>query len=189
MLFYILGNCPGLYSSNELATICNELIPGLLRSRRNDNMYVAQERFFRRVRTNLHVIVCLDYGYDQSGIADKFAFVQFAKFPLLLTRAGCINVYQPWQGNSLTEVSILRLACHHTHAAVQVIIDASKSSVSTIMAYIHTSAVTMLKNQFGFNRYKCYTPKTFVEFVDMFAKCCGLIWKKEQVKTTKSLRV
>jgi hypothetical protein len=90
-------------------------------------------------------------------------------------------VFQPWHGSSLVQVSALRLADQHVVAAVQQIIDTCKSSVAAIMSYVHTSAVKMLERQFGFNQYKCYTPKTFVEFVDIFAKCCDLIWKKEQV--------
>jgi hypothetical protein len=181
MLFYFIGNCPEIYSSNELAAICNELIPGILRGRRNDNMYVAQERFFRRVRANLHVIVCLDYPSDQPSIVHKFPFSQFSEFPSLLTRTCCIDVFQPWHDSSLTKVSILRLASQHVDAAVQEIIESCKSSVAAIMSYVHTSSVKMLEQQFGFNRYKCYTPKTFVEFVDIFAKCCDLIWEEEQV--------
>ena len=147
-------------------------------------MYVAQERFFRRVRTNLHVIVCLDHPMDdQLGTLQKFPFSQFSVFPSLLTRTCCIDVFQPWQGCSLVKVSTLRLAGQHVEPAVQQIIDTCKSSVAAIMSYVHTSSVKMLEQQFGFNQYKCYTPKTFVEFVDIFAKCCDLIWKEEQVQT------
>ncbi len=146
-------------------------------------MYVAQERFFRRVRTNLHVIVCLDYPSDQLGTVHKFPFSRFSEFPSLLTRTCCIDVFQPWHGSSLTKVSTLRLAAQNIDGAAQEIIESCKSSVAAIMSYVHTSSVKMLEQQFGFNQYKCHTPKTFVEFVDIFGKCCDLIWKKEQVKT------
>ena len=151
-------------------------------------MYVAQERFFRRVRTNLHVIVCLNYPSDQFSTLQKFPFSRFSEFPSLLTRTCCIDVFQPWHGSSLVQVSALRLADQHVVAAVQQIIDTCKSSVATIMSYVHTSSVKMQERQFGFNQYKCYTPKTFVEFVDIFAKCCDLIWKEEQVYENKKTR-
>ena len=54
--------------------------------------------------------------------------------------------------------------------------------MAAIMSYVHTSSVEMIQRQFGFSKYKCFTPKTFVEFVDIFAKCCDLIWKDKQVK-------
>ena len=145
-------------------------------------MYVAQERFFRRVRTNLHVIICLNYPSDQLANVRTFPFSRFSQFPSLLTRTCCIDVFQPWRINSLSTVFRLRLADHHVDIAVQENIKACEDLVAAIMSSVHTSSVEMIEQQFGFSQYKCFTPKTFVEFVDIFAKCCDLIWKDKQVK-------
>ncbi|XP_028405416.1 dynein heavy chain domain-containing protein 1-like isoform X2 [Dendronephthya gigantea] len=179
------GNCPGLYSTNELATVCNELIPGSLRGRRNDSVYVAQERFFRRVRTNLHVIVGLEFPSDEPCIVYNSSFSTFSAFPLLLTRTCSVDVFQPWHSASLTKVSTLRLASKALEPAVREMVKACESSLAATMSYVYTSAVEMLEQQFGFNKYKCYTPKTFVEFNDIFVKCCNLIWKEEQDKIAR----
>lgn len=144
-------------------------------------MYVAQERFFRRVRTNLHVVVELEYPSSEPGIVYNSPLSTFSAFPLLLTRTCSVDVFQPWHGASLTKVSSLRLASKALEPAVREMVEACESSLASTMSYVYTSSVEMLEQQFGFNKYKCYTPKTFIEFIDIFAKCCNLIWKEEQV--------
>lgn len=146
-------------------------------------MYVAHERFFRRVRQNLHVIICLNYPSDQLGIVRTFPFSRFSEFPSLLKRTCSIDVFQPWHSSSLTTVFRLRLADRHVDMAIQENIKSCESSVAAVMAYVHASSVEMIEQQFGFRQYKCYTPKTIVEFVEIFARCCDLIWKEEQVKS------
>lgn len=168
-------------------TICNELIPGILRGRRNDTINLAKERFFRRVRTNLHVIVCSEYPSNDT--AKEFPSLWFSRYPTLLTKASCIDVYQPWQGSSLTKASLLRLSCQNFNPQLQEMINPCKNSVAEVMSHVHTSSVENLEQQFGFNQYKCHTPKTFLEFVDVFANCCEFIWKQEQVNTMGTIRL
>lgn len=178
LLLFFIGNCPGLFSLSELSAICGELIPGGQRGKRNENLAIAQERFLRRVRTNLRVALSLEHPSNRTHALNVF---KFSLYPFLSTRASGVDVYQPWHHNTLAKVSSMRLEDIDMDSDLQDIVDIHLTSVTSVMSFIHRSTLETIAKQFAFNRYKCYSPGTFVEFVDMFGKCCNRIWREEQV--------
>lgn len=57
----ILGTCPGLYSGEQLQELISQMMPGGVQIKRPDKIDQAFDRFLKKVRQNLHVIVCLNY--------------------------------------------------------------------------------------------------------------------------------
>lgn len=57
----LTGTSPGLYSEDELQSIVGHMMPGGVQTKRVDKIEQALERFVKRVRQNLHIVVCLNY--------------------------------------------------------------------------------------------------------------------------------
>lgn len=184
--FVSLGTCPGLYTSNELSMISSQLLPGGQRgAKRTENQDIAQERFFRRVRSNLHLVVCLNYSSlstDTSPVENLFF-----KFPALVTRSCCVDVYRSWPHEALvciadkildTEDKVFdRVAWKKSDRETQ------KATICSIMSHIHLSARSMTEKLYGSKGLKMLTPNTFLEFVDLFKKYCDRICTKEMVRS------
>ena len=58
--FSCLGTSPGLYTDDEIQSIVSHMMPGGVQTKRVDKIEQAFERFLKKVRHNLHVIVCLN---------------------------------------------------------------------------------------------------------------------------------
>ena len=59
--FFFEGTAPGLYSEEEVQDIVGHMMPGGVQTKRVDKIEQAFERFVKRIRQNLHVVVCLNY--------------------------------------------------------------------------------------------------------------------------------
>ena len=57
----ISGTSPGLYTDDELQSIVSQMMPGGVQTKRIDKIEQAFDRFLKRIRQNLHVVVCLSY--------------------------------------------------------------------------------------------------------------------------------
>lgn len=76
----LTGTSPGLYSEDELQSIVGHMMPGGVQTKRVDKIEQALERFVKRVRQNLHIVVCLNY----KGRCSLPACVTVTLFPSLL---------------------------------------------------------------------------------------------------------
>ena len=153
-------------------------------ARRTENQDIAQERFLRRVRTNLHVVVCLKYTPFTSDTTPKK--IPFFKFPALVTRSCCVDVYQAWPHEALECIADKILDAEDevfdhvpwtkTEREIKI------ATICSIMAQVHLSARSMTEKLYGSKGLKMYPPDTFLEFVDLFKTFCDRICKKEKVK-------
>ena len=59
--FLSAGTSPGLYTEDELQSIVSQMMPGGVQTKKIDKIEQAFDRFLRRVKQHLHVVVCLSY--------------------------------------------------------------------------------------------------------------------------------
>lgn len=55
------GTSPGLYSDAEVQKIVSQMMPGGVQTKRVDKIEQAFDRYIKRIKQNLHIIVCLNY--------------------------------------------------------------------------------------------------------------------------------
>lgn len=60
-LFFLTGTSPGLYTDEEIQNIVSAVMPGGVTTKRVDKIEIALERFLKKIRQNLHVVVCMNY--------------------------------------------------------------------------------------------------------------------------------
>ena len=181
-----LGTCPGLYTPNELSMISNQLLPGGKRgARRVENQDIAQERYFRRVKSHLHVVVCLKHRtLDLSNSLEKN---HLYKFPALVTRSCCVDIYRAWPHEAL--VSIAQKQLEDEESVFNLLPlkrrekDAQSAAVWSTMAHVHLSSRSMVKRIYGIEALKFYSPDTYLDFIDLFTKICKRLCVKEKVRT------
>ena len=181
-----LGTCPGLYTHNELFMISNQLLPGGKRgARRVKNQDIAQERYFRRVKSNLHVVVCLKYRkLDLTNSPEKN---QLYKFPALVTRSCCVDIYRAWPHEALVSIAQKQLEEEESVFSLLPLKrrekDVQSAAVCSIMAHVHLSSRSMVRRIYGLEALKFYSPDTYLDFIDLFRKICKRLCLKEKVRT------
>jgi len=57
-----VGQYPGLYSDSDMQAMATAMTPGQVQTKRIDKIELAFERYLRKVRQNMHVILSLDYS-------------------------------------------------------------------------------------------------------------------------------
>jgi len=164
--------------------ISNQLLPGGKRgARRVENQDIAQERYFRRVKSNIHVVVCLKYTpINLSTSPDKN---QLYKFPVLVTRSCCVDIYRAWPHEAL--VSVAQKVLEEEENVLSLLPlkrrerDSQSAAVCSIMAHVHLSSRSMVERIYGAKALKFYSPDTYLDFVDLFRKICKRLCVKEKV--------
>ena len=176
-----LGTCPGLYSSDELTAISNQLLPGgQMGVRRTENKEVAQERFLRRIRTNLHVAVCVWHG-DLQRITQRY--------PTILTRSACVDVFREWKSDVLTTVAkswLLEKGTNQFLVKVPWDIpqrDVQLKAIYEVMSQIHQSVRRESEKDFSGQGLEVFSPLKFTEFIDLFRTLCNWICEVKEVGT------
>ena len=165
--------------------ISSQLLPGGQRgARRTENQDIAQERFFRRVRANLHLVVCLKY--TPFTTCDSPVLNKLYKFPTLVTRSCCVDVYRAWPHEALVSIAdkiidtkdeaFQHVPCGRAERETQT------ATICSIMAHVHLSARSMVEKLYGSKGLKLYSPVTYLEFVELFRKYCTRICTKEKVR-------
>ena len=182
---HFLGTCPGLYTPNELCMISNQLLPGGKRgARRVENQDIAQERYFRRVKSHIHVVVCLKYRkLDLSNSPEQN---QLYRFPALVTRSCCVDIYRAWPHEALVSVAQKQLEDEESVFSLLPLKkrerDSQSAAVCSIMAHVHLSSRSMVEMIYGTKALKFYSPDTFLDFIDLFRKICKRLCVKEKVR-------
>ena len=166
--------------------ISNQLLPGGKRgARRVENQDIAQERYFRRVRSHLHVVICLKYRkLDLSNSLEKN---QLYKFPALVTRSCCVDIYRAWPHEALVSIAQKQLEEEESVFSLLPLKrrekDAQSAAVCSIMAHVHLSSRSMVRRIYGMEALKFYSPDTYLDFIDLFRKICKRLCLKEKVRT------
>eukprot|EP00794_Sanderia_malayensis_P003656 gene3656-4173_t len=180
------GTCPGLYTPDELSAIGNHLLPGgQVGQRRTENKTVAQERFLRRIRSNLHVVMCVWYGALPKLIHD---------FPLVLSRVACVDVYKEWKSDILAEVAekwLIEKGKNEFFYRVPWNLDERERQLDAIyalMAQIHLTCRAAFGRDFRELGLEVFSPLKFIEFVDLFRTLCNTICheKEEELSRLRS---
>ncbi|XP_048580282.1 dynein heavy chain domain-containing protein 1 isoform X3 [Nematostella vectensis] len=197
------GTCPGLYTPTEIAIISTHLLPGgQLGARRTEHQNIAQERYFRRVKSNLHIVVSIKFtpltipraempknagpGYWRTFEGGPSCSALY-RFPNLLTRSCCVDVYLPWPHEALVSIAE-KLIDENDPAFAQVPWKKRDRSpqvaaICSIMAHVHLSSRSMVERLYGIRGLKLYSPNTFLDFADLFKKLCDRICTTEKTKT------
>ena len=174
------GNCPGLFTLDELVANGDHLLPGGIGyQRRTDNKSVAQERFTRRISSNLHIIFCAHFDSLKSIIDD---------FPCVISRVSCIDIYHEWTTNILERIAEKWLISKgQTDFFSRVLWDDRVKQLKAIystMARIHFSARMRLDvRRLGI---EIFSPLKFIEFVDLFRFLCNTICSEKEVSKSIS---
>ena len=165
--------------------ISNQLLPGGKRgARRVENQDIAQDRYFRRVKSHIHVVVCLKYTpLDLSTSPEKN---QLYRFPGLVTRSCCVDVYRAWPHEALVNVAEKLLEEEENVLTLLPLKkrerDSQLSAICAIMAHVHLSSRSMVERIYGGKALKFYSPDTYLDFVDLFRKICRRLCVKEKVR-------
>ncbi|XP_071943742.1 dynein heavy chain domain-containing protein 1-like [Antedon mediterranea] len=177
------GTCPGLYSKDDLDQIALQMLPGSKSSGyRSQRVEMAQERFYRRVLTNLHVVVSLHCpGGDISSLHDCFS-----RHPSLLHSSCCVDVYKHWSHDGLVSVATqwldqrtLSMSSRKAYLVPWSFkkVEAEVHCISHAMAYIHQSSIKAIDKHFH-KSYRFFSPLTFIEFIDLFKIVAARLGKK-----------
>lgn len=177
------GTCPGLYTPNELSLVSNQLLPGGKRgARRAEGQDIAQDRYFRRVKSHIHVVVCLKY--TPLHLSTSAEENQLYRFPALVTRSCCVDIYRAWTHDALVNVAEKVLEEEENVLSLLPLKRREKdlqcATICSIMAHVHLSSRSMVERLYGVKALKFYSPDTYLDFVDLFRKICKRLSVKEK---------
>ncbi|XP_052798483.1 dynein heavy chain domain-containing protein 1-like isoform X5 [Mya arenaria] len=178
------GTSPGLYTEQEMQEIVSQMMPGGVQTKRIDKIEQAFERFLKRIKQHLHVVVCLSYRGNSFSSNFKSLHKVMSRFPNLLKYSCCVDHYQPWPYDAY--VKIAKVWLQDERSRVHVDWHSSKKEdqvdmTSRAMAYVHMSAKVALERQYCHQRepLRFFSPLTFMEFVHIFRIICAYIVKRE----------
>ncbi|XP_057293707.1 dynein axonemal heavy chain 1-like isoform X2 [Hydractinia symbiolongicarpus] len=162
------GYCPDLYSSSELLLICTEMLPGGLKTRKKGESYErAENRFFQRIKQNLHIVLC----ENQEGLR-KLLNV----YPVFLHKMFCVDVYKEWSNDVLQHISLKYLLKRSD--SMQGVSRRDLKQVSNVAAKIHQTTREFTSKIFTEKGIEVYSPLKFFEFIDLFTRLFGLMTKR-----------
>jgi len=176
------GPCPGLYTKNELNMITSNLLPvGQRGIRRAEHLDLAQERFFRRVKLHLHVVVCMKYSSIVTSTSPSQA--QIYRFPVLLTRCCCVDTFLPWPHEALVSIAEKLMDAKELSPVPWKRKDTAvyTSAICSVMAHVHITSRSMVHKLYGTKGLKYYSPDTYLDLIELFKMFCERICLKEKV--------
>ncbi|KAJ3091962.1 Dynein heavy chain 2, axonemal [Quaeritorhiza haematococci] len=148
------GEVPNLFAPEELSEIKDSVLASM--SKTNDRVPHSSEAvyaiFLERVRSNLHVVLCM------SPVGDAFRN-RLRMFPSLVN-CTTIDWFSEWPEDALQEVALKYLE------GVQLESDAMKKAISQVFVSMHMSVVeTSAKMIAELKRYNYVTPINYLELV------------------------
>ncbi|KAJ1562004.1 Dynein heavy chain 2, axonemal, partial [Cladochytrium tenue] len=146
------GEVPNLFPPEEMAEINQALFSSTKQDRATmDPDYLAQV-FIDRVRTNLHVILCM------SPVGEAFK-TRLRMFPALIN-CTTIDWFSEWPEDALNEVAYRYLE------SVDLGSDAAKKAVSQMFVYVHTTVSELsVRMAQELKRHNYVTPTNYLELV------------------------
>lgn len=129
-------------------------------------------------------MVCLTYTPLSLSTAPEGN--QLYRFPVLVTRSCCVDIYRAWPHKALVSVaeklleegedvlSLVPLKRRERHS--------QSAAVCSIMAHVHLSSRSLVEKIYGVRALKFYSPDTYLDFVDLFRNICKRLCVKEKVR-------
>ncbi|XP_056008158.1 dynein heavy chain domain-containing protein 1-like [Ostrea edulis] len=184
------GTSPGLYTDEEIQNIVSAVMPGGVTTKRVDKIEIALERFLKKIRQNIHVIVCMNYRGNSYCSDSQVFHNRLMRYPGLLKNASAIDTYRPWNYQAYVRIANvwlrdqktgITIPWHPTRMLDQIL------QTSRAMAYIHMSAKSVIERQYCNQRepLRFFSPLTFMEFVHVFRVLTAFIVKREYENISK----
>ncbi|XP_075251829.1 dynein beta chain, ciliary-like [Convolutriloba macropyga] len=149
------GEIPDIFSEDEIEEIVNSIRPEVKQVAILDTKENCWKFFIDKVRKQLKVVLC----FSPVG---KLLRVRARRFPAVVN-CTCIDWFHEWPHEALVSVSSKFLQ------EVDLLTPELRDSVSSFVAYIHTSVNNMsqvyLENE---KRYNYTTPKSFLELIKLY---------------------
>ncbi|KAL3832089.1 hypothetical protein ACJMK2_023767 [Sinanodonta woodiana] len=187
------GTSPGLYTEEEMQSIVSQMMPGGVQTKRIDKIEQAFDRFLKRIRQNLHVIVCLSFRGNSYSSDFRTLHSLICRYPALIKHSCCIDHFKPWPYEAY--VNMARVWLEDQRSKIPIPWSKTKKSeqitmMSKAMAYMHLSAKTAIERQFCHQRdpLRFFSPLTFMEFVHIFRIISAFITKTELINIGKHER-
>jgi dynein axonemal heavy chain len=150
------GEVPGLFPAEELAPILEELRPDASREGRSTTSDGLFAYFIERVRSNLHMIMCM------SPVGSQFRD-RLRMYPALVN-CTTIDWFDDWPEDALLEVATKFLS------SVEEISDVKQSdALARVFGTVHSTAVQAserMKNEL--RRYNYITPTKYLDLVSSY---------------------
>ncbi|XP_076466624.1 dynein heavy chain domain-containing protein 1-like isoform X2 [Babylonia areolata] len=184
------GTSPGMYSEDEMQSIVGHMMPGGVQTKRVDKIEQAFERFVKRVRQYLHIVVCLNYKGNSYSSDFHTLHDKIQRCPGLVKNAFSIDLYRPWGFSAFSRVAHMWLQDHRSPVKIPWNMAKRTEQIkmaSDAMAYVHLSAKAAVERQYCHQKepLRFYSPLTFLEFVHIFRVVAAYIGKIEQAKAVK----
>ena len=155
------GDVPGLFPADEMNKICEDLRP-FVKHLGLETRDELQAEFVRRVRDNMHMILCM------SPVGDSLR-IQCREFPALIN-CTTIDWFSAWPLEALLSVSemFLEEVQVGTETAEAALKD-MRSRVARMCAEIHWSSAQLGEDFFAKLRRRVYTtPKSYLDLINLF---------------------
>ncbi|XP_048242736.1 dynein heavy chain domain-containing protein 1-like [Haliotis rufescens] len=184
------GTSPGLYSDAEVQKIVSQMMPGGVQTKRVDKIEQAFDRYIKRIKQNLHIIVCLNYKGNSYSTDFHSLHEKVNRYPGLLKHCVSIDLFLPWSYQAFTTVAWSWLEDEKSKIVIPwnpARREEQITMASNAMAYIHLSAKSAVERHFCHQRepLRFYTPLTFMEFVHLFKVVAAYVVKRERVNIVK----
>ncbi|XP_036393632.1 dynein heavy chain domain-containing protein 1 [Megalops cyprinoides] len=179
---------PGLYSAKEWKTVIqriNALVKNSSKHVKNDR---GPERYFQQIQRNVHVFLllpltpgCGTQTGESPGAAGSMARV--------LSLCCCVEVYQPWDTESLVDVATYYLKDYLHQSDLDIRVDRAdlEVSISQAMAGIHRSswryASVLLPDLHPFG------PQSYADFVTHFLYLCAHLCDQSRCQANRDMTV
>ncbi|XP_052095798.1 dynein heavy chain domain-containing protein 1-like isoform X11 [Mytilus californianus] len=178
------GTSPGLYTDDEIQSIVSHMMPGGVQTKRVDKIEQAFERFLKKVRHNLHVIVCLSSKGNSFSSNFNNLHSKLSEYPGLVKHAVSVDLYKPWTFEAYVKIAEVWLRDQRTKVPIPWHPTRMLDQISLTahaMAYMHLSSKAVIERQFCHQRepLRFYSPLTFMEFVHLFRLIAAHIVKME----------
>lgn len=148
--------CPGLYTANELLLTCTQLLPGgHLNVRKTSGYASLEERFFQRIKTNLHIVIAKSY-YNVKRYLQEY--------PVALHKMACIDVYREYTASDWLDFASRWFG----RCGAQNVVSNHQQSISSLIAEIHCSAGSSTSQHFNRKGIKMFSPLKFFECLQIF---------------------
>ena len=66
------GRFPGLYSDSDMQAMATSMTPGQVQTKRIDKIELTFERYLKKVRQNMHIIISLDISGQLKSSQARF---------------------------------------------------------------------------------------------------------------------
>ncbi|OMJ81675.1 hypothetical protein SteCoe_17784 [Stentor coeruleus] len=166
------GEIPNMFSKDEIDMIEADLRPIAEKEKINENFF---NYFIQRVRSNLHIILCM------SPIGDALR-IRMRMFPSLVNCC-TIDWVEPWPSDALLSVSKNKLLDLPLNTMTKPEAFKIRDLIGSLCVYVHESVIEVSEEFYQVLNRKVYTsPKNYLDMIFCFYK----ILKEKQDSLNKA---